>query len=141
MPKAERVRSTPRRITPKIQGTATAGRSPIIEQCVIHLQSKAAFKAGFEADGGNFELAGCHKGQLGARHFKKADQALRKLIGLSPAHVPGSSPLTTAELKSKSAVLKVMEWESIETDLTNDERIYVRFLAQEIEDYLEQVQQ
>jgi hypothetical protein len=120
---------------PKVKEAKPDG-SKIIEQCVIYLQSKAAFKAGFDADTtGDSDFAGCGKGAPGARHFKKADKALRKLVCLSPADRSGAQPLTTDEIKSKATVCRVMEWEA-DTELTKDERTYVRFFAREVEDYL-----
>jgi hypothetical protein len=53
--------------------------------------------------------------------------ALRRLVGLSPAHAPGAMPLTREELKAKATVLRVLELEA--DDLTEDERVYVRFFA------------
>jgi hypothetical protein len=69
MAKAKQVHSTPRKTASKIQPKtrrktekAKPERSKIIEQCVIYLQSKAAFKTGFDADVGDNEFARCGKG-------------------------------------------------------------------------------
>jgi hypothetical protein len=43
--------------------------------------------------------------------------------------------LSTAELRSKATVCRVMEWEA-DTELTKDERAYLRFFVRKIEDYL-----
>ena len=118
----------------KKQKPVDAERSEIIEQCVIYLQSKAAWLAGFEGDttwDGLF--AGSGKGELGRPHLRKADQAFRKLVGLSPAYCVGRSPLKFEELKAKAIVCRVME-ESADTDLTQDERCFVRFFVREVED-------
>jgi hypothetical protein len=50
-------------------------------------------------------------------------------------HHPGRPPLSTAELRSKATVCRVMEWEA-DTELTKDERAYLRFFVRKVEDYL-----
>jgi hypothetical protein len=117
------------------RGTKTAPKkSEIIKQCVIYLQCKAAFDAGFAADTtGDGIFAGRGKNGLGIRPFNDAEKAIRRLIALSPIH--GNQPtLTIEELKAKAAVCRVMELES--DDLTPNERTYVRFFVREVESYL-----
>ena len=124
-----------KRTTKKAKAAATAPQSEIIEQCVIFLQCKAAFKAGFDADVGDFIFAGCGKGQ-GGRQYKNADGALRKLIELSRT-VAGNPPLTADELRAEAVVLRGVVAGLADRELTKDEKLYVRFFASEVEDYLE----
>jgi len=121
---------------PKLADDVKAEHSEVIKQCVVYLQSKAAWLAGFEGDTtGDSTFAGSGKGELGRRHLHKADRTLRRLVGLSSAYMPGRPALTQAELKAKAIVCRVMEQQA-DTDLTRDERTYVRFFVKEVEDYL-----
>ena len=111
--------------------------SEIIRQCVIYVQSMAAFTAGFEVDpSGNFDHAGSGKGQLGRKHLSHADHALRRLVALSPACLERRRPLTPPELLAKAGVLSAM-WAQ-EGGKTRScepfETAYVRFFAREVED-------
>jgi hypothetical protein len=55
--------------------------SEIIRQCVIYVQSMAAYQAGFKVDlTGNFDHAGSGKGQPGRDHLRTADHALARLV-------------------------------------------------------------
>jgi hypothetical protein len=113
--------------------------SEIVSECVIHAQSVAACKAGYEVDlSGDFDFAGVGKGQLGLVPFRRADQALRRLVALSP-----EGTLSTAELFAKAKVLSlVMEAEGGNTrSLEPDETAFVRFFAREVEAYCRRVEE
>src|SRR6187399_577530 len=97
MAMAKRVRSTPRAdSSSKIRRTnkSRSHKSEIIKQCVIYLQCKAAFKAGFDADTtGDGIFAGAQEGGLGSRPFSDAEKAIRRLTALSPLYGPGGPKL------------------------------------------------
>ncbi len=102
---------------------------------MIYAQSIAAYHAGFEADAtGDSDFAGCSKGALGGKHFRRADKAILKLVGLSPVGRTGSKPLSQAELKAKARVCQIMDKHAGE--LTPSERCFVRVFAREVEDFL-----
>lgn len=85
MPKANRVHSTPRKRASKTKPEQSA----IIEQCVIYLQSKAAFVARFEGDATeDSNFAGSGKKSFGRDYFERADRAVQKLVDLSSAQSP-----------------------------------------------------
>jgi hypothetical protein len=111
--------------------------SEIIRQCVIYVQSMAAYEAGFTVDlTGNWDHAGAGQDRLGGEHLAHADRALAKLIALSPSFVAGRAPLSAAELFAKAGVLSVI-WsqEGGETrSCEATETAYVRFFAREVED-------
>jgi hypothetical protein len=115
----------------------TPEKSEIIRQCVIYVQSMAAFQAGFKVDPtGYWDHAGSGKGQLGRDHVLAADHALARLVTLSPAE--GRAPLNAAELFAKAGALSVM-WaqeggETRSCEVT--ETAYVRFFAREVEDFM-----
>ena len=111
--------------------------SETIRQSVIYVQAMAAYKAGFTADiTGNWDHCGSGGDQLGGKHLREAGHALRRLIAISPACVPGRAPLTPAELFAKASVLTVaLDQEGGQTrSLEADETAYVRFFAREVED-------
>src|SRR5258708_25616533 len=83
-------------------------RSEIIEQCVVYVQSRAAYEAGFKADHtGQGDYAGAGA-KLGKRHLRKAQRGLLRLIALSPTDRPGRPPLSKDELFAKARVLQVI---------------------------------
>ena len=113
--------------------------SEIIRQCVIYVQSMAAFQAGFKVDPtGYWDHAGAGKGQLGRDHVLAADRALARLLAVSPSFVEGRAPLNAAELFAKAGVLSVI-WsqeggETRSCEVT--ETAYVGFFAREVEDFM-----
>src|SRR5947209_3248049 len=110
-------------------------RSEIIEQCVVYVQSRAAYEAGFKADHtGEGDYAGAGA-KLGKRHLRKAQRALLRLITLiiSPTDRPGRPPLSKDELFAKARVLQVISMPKGDDPV---EGAYVRFFALEVEDYL-----
>lgn len=114
---------------------AAPKRSEIITNCVIYAQSMAAYHAGFKVDNtGDSDHAGCHA--LGKKHFRKADRAVARLIGLSPVFLEGKPPLSRDELFAKAGVLGIMTGSQNEFDQTPTEKAFVRFFAAEVADYL-----
>jgi hypothetical protein len=111
---------------------ATAKRSEIVEQCVVYAQSIAAYQAGFKIDPtGDFDYAGCGKGQGGRRPFRQADRALFRLVALSSAY-PGERPLLSREeMRAKAGVLSIIGTQPLE----KIEGAYIRFFAIELDDY------
>jgi len=139
MARAKRVHSTPRRTAsksknkPKAKTTTPpdAGRSKIIEQCVIYVQCLAAYDAGFSVDHtGDADYAG--KG----RQISKARRAMAKLIGLSPHCRAGTEPLTASELHAKAGVLAAMYGLRNHECPDKIEQTYIRFFAVEVSDFL-----
>jgi hypothetical protein len=106
----------------------------LLEQCVTYLASWAAYHAAFQIDMGELESVYCPEGP-GIKYLRAADKALRSLNRLSPACKLGQGPLSIKELRAKAIVCRAMEKEA-PGDLTDDERLYVRLFAQEVEDFL-----
>jgi hypothetical protein len=105
-------------------------RSKIIEQCVIYVQSLAAYDAGFSIDvSGDSDYAG--KGD----HLETAKRAMLKLFGLSP-HGRGTTPLTPAELFAKAAVLAKIVGLRKDHEPDHIETAYIRFFSGEVTDFL-----
>jgi hypothetical protein len=99
--KTKAAASAPQRTASKTSPkSASPKRSETIRQAVLYLQSIAAFNAGFDADHGNFEIAGAG-GQLGNALMTAADSALHKLAKLG-------SKLSAPEMKAKAAVFRAM---------------------------------
>src|SRR5450759_1962850 len=99
MPEADSVHSTPpinggvmSKKGKKHKREQKSESSEIIRQCVIYVQSMAAYQAGFKVEIGNFDHAGTGKGQLGRDYLRTADHALARLI--SPSFVEGRAPLS-----------------------------------------------
>ncbi len=112
---------------------AVTKKSAIIAQCVVYAQSMGAHHAGFTVDHtGNSDHAGCQA--LGGEYIGSADQALRKLVGLSPA--AGKPPLSRDELFAKAGVLGIMANAGGSFQPRPDEQVFVRFFAAEVEQYL-----
>jgi hypothetical protein len=82
---------------------ATPQHSAIIKECVRYLQSVAAYVAGFEADTGEFEIAGAG-GPLGDAALVNAERAL---IALSATR-RGKKVLTVHEIKAMAAACETL---------------------------------
>jgi hypothetical protein len=103
--------------------TAKIGASKVIRDCVVYVQSMAAFSAGFHVDPtGNGDY--CDVGDF----TKKANAALRRLQANSPDCGP-----TLDELFAKSMVLRIMFAAGGVTEPR--ERAYARFFAAEVAVY------
>lgn len=108
-------------------------KSGIIAHCVIYAQSMAAYYAGFKVDHtGNSDHAGCQA--LGKEYIHSADRAVVRLI--SPAFTEGKPPLSREELFAKAGVLGIMAAPGGTFNPGPNEQAFVRFFAQEVEDYL-----
>jgi hypothetical protein len=115
----------------KAKAEATVPRSKIIEQCVIYVQSLAAYDAGFSVDRtGNSDYAG------DGSHIRKARAAMIKLIGISPHCTAGAPPLTASELHAKAGVLVAMYGLRKDEGPDEIEMAYIRFFAGEVSDFL-----
>jgi hypothetical protein len=77
-----------------------------IEQCVIYLQSVAAYSAGCEADGYDYDIAGAGA-PLGKAQLEAANRALSNLVELS-AICTGKTPPSIPEIRAKAAVCEGM---------------------------------
>jgi hypothetical protein len=109
-------------------------KSGIIEQCVIYAQSIAAYNVGFKVDPTRpCDHAGAHA--LGSEYQQRADAAVRKLVGLSPAG-GNKPPLSREELCAKAGVLWIMASPGGTFSPEPHEEAFVRVFAREVEDYL-----
>jgi hypothetical protein len=122
--KRQRKKTAPRK-------ASSPQRSKIIEQCVIYVQSVAAYDAGFSIDvSGDSDYAG--KGD----HLESAKRAMVKLLGLSPHTRAGATPLTPAELFAKAAVLAAIIGLRKDHEPDHIETAYIRFFSGEVTDFL-----
>lgn len=115
---------------------STAGKAParseIIDACVTYIQATTAYHAGFKADPtGNFDHAGAHT-KLGKGHLRKASRALARLVELAGI----GAPLTSAEMRAKAAVLRMMVDAGGTFNPEPDEEDYVRLFAGEIVEFM-----
>ena len=115
----------------KLKAPANPERSKIIEQCVIYVQSIAAYDAGFAVDHtGDSDYAG-KGGQM-----RNAKRAMSKLIALSSHLKGGATPLTAIELHAKAGVLAAMYGLRKDEQPDPIEQTYIRFFAGEVSDFL-----
>ena len=137
MAQAKKQRSTPRRRAASKKQQA-ASKSVIIEQCVIYLQSVAAYSAGCEADGYNCDIAGAGA-PLGKEQLEAADRALNKLVGLSASR-SSKTPLSIPEIRAKAAVCEGMMKFNGPNVLETAHILFLQGFAHEVRVYFKQVE-
>jgi hypothetical protein len=126
------MKHTKKRKTPAKK--AAPKKSAIITQCVVYAQSMAAYHAGFKVDHtGDSQHAGCQA--LGKEYMHNADRAVVRLLALSPSF-PNRKPMKREELFAKAGVLGIMADPGGTFNPDPMEQAFVRFFAQEVEDYL-----
>jgi hypothetical protein len=100
MTKASKRTRAQRQSAPK--EPAAKKQSEVVKQCVIYMQSTAAFEAGFAADDDEFEMAATNPGSPGAEVHDRARKALSSLISLA---VPNRE-FSFSEMKAMAITLK-----------------------------------
>ena len=106
MPKAARKTTTTQATSSAPKKKAAPQNSAIIMECIKYVQSVAAYVAGFEADHGDFEIAGAG-GPLGDAALGNAERALCKLIALSTTR-GGKKVFSVHEIKAMAAACETL---------------------------------
>jgi hypothetical protein len=136
MSKAKRVRAR-RQSAPKQR--ATKKRSEIIKNCVIYLQSIAAFKAGFDADDDDLEIAGGYTGSPGREAQDRADRALSNLTRMISSANATDKPLSFFEMRSTAVTLGALIKYEAENEISGDALEFIDSFARHLVSYFKSV--
>jgi hypothetical protein len=135
MAQAKRVHSTPRKTASKKPTSKKAAPkdSAIIKECVKYVQSVAAYKAGFDADADDCEIAGAG-GVMGKAALESAEAAMFELLASWPKRT-----VTVHEMKALAAVFEtLMMVDAQGSVLTDMQREFVEFFARAANEYFKQ---